>query len=361
MSDFLSELRHEVVDAHARYGRRTKPGRAVRGLHPRGWRPVDLLAPAAIAVCVAIAVIAVVVLRGPSRTASLKVAMVARIGGEPMDAASGFGSLWVADYQQRLVRVDPVSGRVLARIPLTGTATSVAVDAAGAWVASEPSGDTPGRHLERIDPRTARVAQRVGLRTFSAALAATRQAVWVLSTHSTGTRLMRVDPATGRATATVRPLPVGTSVSAAGAVVWTLDNQGVVMARDAGSGRALRDLGRVGLALGPTDNLLSADGAGAWVVGADGRSVLRLEGGSVVRRIAVATAGPLALAVDGDTLWLASGDQVRGRYRLQRIDEGRGAVTATVDLQGHPPRALVPVRDGVAVVAADGVVLFVRS
>jgi hypothetical protein len=35
-------------------------------------------------------------------------------------------------------------------------------------------------------------------------------------------------------------------------------------------------------------------------------------------------------------------------------------VTAGIDLRGHKPRALVPVRDGIAVIAGDGEVLFVR-
>jgi DNA-binding beta-propeller fold protein YncE len=360
VSDFLTDLRGELVDAHERYGRRGRAGRSLRGLHPRGWRWRDALAPAAALALLAFALVATGLLKGPDRSASLRIATVVRIGGQPRDAVSGFGSLWVSDYENRLVRIDPANGRVIQSIPLSGAATSVAVDPQGVSVATEGSASRSGR-LQFVD-RSGRLGRQVGLRGFSAVLAGAPAGTWAMASTHGSDSLWSFDRTTGKTRAWVRIPSPGVSIAATPAAMWDLDAQGRVSLRDPGSGRLVRDLGLIGLLAPdqPTDNLLAADATGAWVFGADGRSVLRLEGGRIVQRIGVSFIGIPVLAVQGDTLWVASGDPLRGGSRLQRIDAGSGEVTGTVDLRGHQPRALVPLRDGLAVIASDGALLLVR-
>jgi hypothetical protein len=259
-------------------------------------------------------------------------------------------------------RIDLASGRVLQSIPVDGTAVSVAVAGVGVWVATQGDSERSGRLL-RVDPRTGRVTARAGLRTYSAVLAGTSSGPWVLSTHDDYPVVWHVDPVTARTTITSRLRARGVAVAADATGLWTLDSVGNVVLRDPRSGQVLRNLGPVGVPVGnvETDNVLGADAAGAWVVGRDGRSVVRLQGGRVARRISIGAGGTPILAVDRGTLWVASGDPLRRAYSLQRIDAASGAVTARLDLRGHPPRALVPVRDGIAVVAGDGVLMLVRA
>jgi hypothetical protein len=161
---------------------------------------------------------------------------VARIGGQPTDAVSGFGSLWASDFERRLDRVDPVSGRVVQRVPIAGTATSVALDDSGVGVAAEAHGAPPSTgavplgRVVRVDPRTGRVAKRIAPNTFRLpSLTATSSAVCVLSTHESPW-LWRIEPATGRTAATLKPhgaalklVPSGqprTRHPAAGLLAW---------------------------------------------------------------------------------------------------------------------------------------------
>jgi hypothetical protein len=361
VSDFLTDLRGELVDAHERYGRRGRAGRSLRGLHPRGWRWRDALVPVAALGLLAFVLVATGLLNGPDRSASLRIAKVVQIGGQPTDAISGFGSLWVSDYERRLVRVDPVSGRVIKSIPLSGTAISVTVDPEGVSVATQGDSGGSGR-LQFVDPTTGRVTRTVGLRAYSAVLGGSSSGTWAMVSTSGSHSLWSWDRATGQTRALVHVRSPGVALAASPAAMWTLDVQGYVSLRDPSSGRLIRDLGRIGFLASdqPTDNLLVADATGAWVFGADQRSVLRLEGGRVAQRIGVSFIGTPVLAVHGDTLWVASGDALHGGFHLQRIDAGSGKVTGAVDLRGHQPRALVPVRDGVDVVASDGALLLVR-
>jgi outer membrane protein assembly factor BamB len=70
--------------------------------------------------------------------------------------AIGAGAVWVT-RPGRVERLDPVTGRVVARIALPG-ALSIVVAAGGVWAASRDAGI-----LSRIDPRTNRITARVTL------------------------------------------------------------------------------------------------------------------------------------------------------------------------------------------------------
>jgi streptogramin lyase len=71
------------------------------------------------------------------------------------DVAWGYGSVWVVG-PQRVTRVDPRTGAILARIPVvTGESTALAVGARGVWIG--------GAHgtITRIDPFSNQVAARI--------------------------------------------------------------------------------------------------------------------------------------------------------------------------------------------------------
>ena len=78
-------------------------------------------------------------------------------GAGPCGAASGFGSVWVAVYGTgRLVRIDPRSNRVVARIRIARGICPIVVAAGSVWVASDMT-----NMLYRIDPRRRRIVARI--------------------------------------------------------------------------------------------------------------------------------------------------------------------------------------------------------
>ena len=133
------------------------------------------------------------------------------LNADPFAIALGYGSLWVTSYfndPHEVLRVDPVSGRVLATItdlPLGG-GTGIAAGEGGVWVAC-----TYARSLARIDPATDRVTHVIPVQRYPLAVSVGRGAVWVRNENSSS--VSRVDPRTERVADTVRGLsaPVGRS------------------------------------------------------------------------------------------------------------------------------------------------------
>jgi hypothetical protein len=367
MSDCLSELRRELVDAHARYGERSAIGRVVR---PRAWRPV--LAVGTVAACVVAIALTVGTLRQSAPSGRLGVLAVVNVGGQPNDAAAGFGSLWISKYGGTLVRVDPATRRVLQEIPLGTSANSVAVDATGVWVATEPlrsetsldnTGVPPGSgRLLRIEPRDGRIVARASLGTWAAVLAAGDRALWVVSSQNPDPRIKSVDPRTAQTITTRRIGSPGVSVAAAGSAVWTLGRDGSLALIDPRSGRVVRMLPGVTEPLtgGGAENALAADSRGVWVISPAQRAIVRVVAGRMVRRIPIPASTLPVLARSGAALWVVQEERL-GHYRLGRIDADRGALTQTVDLGLHRPAALVAAAGGLWVVATDGTALLVGT
>ena len=285
-----------------------------------------------------------------------------QLGGSPSDAAAGFGSLWVTDYPGAVLRVDPAGRRVQQRIPLGGTASSIAVDRAGVWVMTESDVNGVPAHLIRIDPSDGRITAVVPFETFDAALAADGDAVWVLARHDESPWIKRVDPATAEPVAEARTDAgaVGVAVAIAGGSIWTLDTRGTISQRESEAGGVIRRLAGRG-DLGTGENGLVADARGVWVVSPAREAILRVEGGRVVRRIPVDPGtGPVLARRDG-ALWVTTGAGRPSRYRLVRIDEDTGAATASVGIGTEQPKALVPTTGGLWVIGSGGTAMLVGT
>ena len=127
MSDYLTDLRSDLVDAHARYGQRSGIERAARAHAPTR---AGLAALAAVAAAV-MAVVAggVALTRGTDdqvvgRRAPGVVARVA-LGGPVTGlglggVASDSGAAWIAVNRGEVIRVDATTYKVTARIPIAG-------------------------------------------------------------------------------------------------------------------------------------------------------------------------------------------------------------------------------------------------
>jgi DNA-binding SARP family transcriptional activator/streptogramin lyase len=109
--------------------------------------------------------------------------------GVPLAAA---GSVWIPSAAEKLVRFDPADGRVVARIPIQGVKTAFAY--LNIWET------TRSHQLDRIDLRTNKVVDRIrlapGANNWDDELAVGEGAVWVAVADSA--TLVRIDPQTNR-------------------------------------------------------------------------------------------------------------------------------------------------------------------
>ena len=358
MSDFITGLRGDLVDAADRHRRRSRLGAAKGRLVvlPRIWRPA--LTATAVAASVLAALVVASAL-SPSRPAARpEIAAVVQIGGQPQDAVVAGGSLWVSDYSGHVIRVDPASRRVTARIDVDGNPEGIAAGAGAVWVAGAEFNEDS--QLSRIDPRTGGV-ERIRVRGYVMGLAVGAGGVWLLDWHNP--RLQRIDPASHERTATVDVPRAPVAVAAGGdRTLWALSLEGTVSSVD-GNSLAVHRVPRVAGTYGEGfENALGTDAQGAWVANRQADVLLRIEAGRVVSQIPVGP-DPGPVAVGDDAVWVAYGDRAapHGNYRLARIDPETGTVAATVDLGRHRPTAILVSGDDVWVIAGDGTAQLVTT
>jgi outer membrane protein assembly factor BamB len=356
MSDFISGLRVDLVEAAAREAALGRARR--RRLTLPALRPAVAFA-GAVVVAVAVAVgVAVDRLAPAPMPAAPKVVARLHLGGQPQDAVAAGGSLWVADFRNRLVAVDVADNRLSGVIKLPDGPTAIAAANGRIWALIADTG--AGHHefdVRGFDARTGHAAGAFTGSRLAASLAVRAGTIWV-GLNQTGNHLLGFDSRTGRRIHSVRG--PAEAVSIGGGVVWSLDGQ-TLRAVDEHTGRLL---GRVPHAFGETNfastHLLAADDRGVWVADQAHDEVARVEGFTVRRRLAVG-AGPSQVVLAGDKLWVVVGDVLHGPLQLRRVDPESGRVTGSLDLGTLVPKAVVPVDGGVFVVGGVGTVLRVSG
>ncbi|WP_457255051.1 Vgb family protein [Pedococcus sp. P5_B7] len=145
-------------------------------------------------------------------------------GGTCTAMDGGPEALWVGicTSPSRLLRINPASGQVVARIPLPGFVIaeegSVASGEGAVWVV----GNAPDRQLWRIDPKTNRVVSRTHVPETVVAARAGLGGLWL--TDPVLGVLLRLDPRTQKTVATVK-VGAGARFFAAGeGAVWVQNN-----------------------------------------------------------------------------------------------------------------------------------------
>lgn len=262
----------------------------------------------------------------------------------PLQLAVGERSLWVTT-PRALIRVDPVSGRVVARIALPAIAGAVAVAGNQVWVATNPIITSPnvarqgrlfsidartnrivgkpirlrlptgiavaggrlwisnGQHarfgrVTYIDPRTRRVLGSLSARGAPESIVAAAGSVWVGESDSG--RVVRINPRT----ATIVGHPTETNgglltLAPARNAIWVADDyHGRLLAIDPGTARISRRRPAPGIFR------ISAAGANLWALFARRREVVRLN-----PRTGVSSAVPIRFGQQPDGL-LATGTGV---------------------------------------------------
>ena len=171
MSNYISELRRDLVEAAERQARAGRAIRVSRPLHPRAWSPSALAGAAAVAVALVAVVVTLSTLAPPPKPSDAKIVATVHLGGQPRDAVLAGGSLWIADYEGRVLRLDPATRRVRARTRVGGTPISVTAAGAAVWVMSIDD-DSGGSHLYELDARSGKVLDRVAVNGYAGAIAA---------------------------------------------------------------------------------------------------------------------------------------------------------------------------------------------
>ena len=174
---------------------------------------------------------------GPDRPAHERGADLPLPPGKTWGLAAGEGAVWISvamPPSAGLLRVDPATGRVAARVSGDHLFGQVAVGDDAVWASD-------GAAVSRIDPRTDRVTATAPLLSplpasgpspvlnGSGLLAAAPEAVWV--TRAPGTRhasVLRIDPRTGHLTGA--GLPAGRqpqAAAASGTTLWVVTAHGL--------------------------------------------------------------------------------------------------------------------------------------
>jgi hypothetical protein len=192
--------------------------------------------------------------RSGTRTAAIDV------GGTPYDATFAYGAAWATAYgADDLVRIDPASNRVAARVPLD-KATGVVGAFGSVWA-------TGADGVIRVDPRTNAVVARIAL-PMAGWTAAGEGAVWVTTPRG----LSRIDPSTNAVTATVAiPGNLGDPAVVGGKVWVPRVRAGRIAIVDPASNAVT---GTVKVGSGPF--VVTEIGGEAWVPSWRGRDVWRL-------------------------------------------------------------------------------------
>jgi hypothetical protein len=205
--DFTMRLRLQLREAALREERRGALGRRLAAVRPSLW-PLSAgtaAAAAAVGLVLVLALGLVTALKPetaapPSGPRVVADALVA--GGLGQSAVAGFGSVWLSDSDQgQILRVDPRTRRVTARIPV-GADVNMDVADGSVWAAGVDINRGP---LLRIDPRTGRIIARIPMRTPGGGVfqggfvIAAPSRVWVI-----GNGGIAVDPVNNRVVAQIR-------------------------------------------------------------------------------------------------------------------------------------------------------------
>jgi ABC-type branched-subunit amino acid transport system substrate-binding protein/streptogramin lyase len=156
----------------------------------------------------------------------------------------GLGAVWATDGTTRLLKFDPHDGRLLKAMDLRRPIDDVAAGAGAIWAISGA-----GARVYEIDPASGSVRARIpitgrtgGARPVPVAVAVGEGAVWVLNGNAPS--LTRIDPKLAAVTATI-PLGVGSNPSAIATgegAVWVAKSGDGTVGRVDPDGRSVRSI-----------------------------------------------------------------------------------------------------------------------
>jgi streptogramin lyase len=190
-----------------------------------------------------------------------------RPGRRPEAIAIGAGMVWVAASTGIVWRIDPARNQVVGKVDtgrLLYKPISLAVQDDAVWVVCCANA-APGRHpdgkLIRIDPVGGRVAARIAVRGDPFAVAADPQSVWVATAQGPAERVDRVANRVAAVIPAGGPLGGTQAVAVGHGGVWLADpGDSVVLRIDPATNRTVARIPVAGA------HHLAMDEAGVWAV-----------------------------------------------------------------------------------------------
>jgi streptogramin lyase len=235
------------------------------------------------------------------------------VGLGSVEIAKEPDGVWVAaSTAQALVKLDPGSGRRVARVALPTQARSVAVREGAVWVGL--AGPTPGAPdtFARVDPQTGQLTGNFPVTARIRSLVATPNGIWVV--HRDRPELTRRDAATGAVERRVRvgTTRLGDATYGAGAVWVTSPLEDTLSRIDDRTGA------KVSSAVGRRPNGVAARGSQVWVSSFIEHTIQRVDPRTsrLMGRPVAVPLNPYALALTPDSVWLtavAGGEVARVR------------------------------------------------
>jgi putative pyrroloquinoline-quinone binding quinoprotein len=364
--EFEARLRLELREAAERAQRRGRLARFVaagRSLLAGVGRSALPAAAVTAGIAAAIAVAVAFMTSGTEQrpVAPPKVVAKLTVADTLGSALAASGSVWMNDTtRNELLRVEPVSRRVSARLPVRGEVT-LARGAGALWALQEGShrgGFELHGPLLRIDPNTNRVTARVPLRTPEGQpfagfeVLAGPDYVWVGGASGA----LRVDPRTNRVTLAVVPPDklVGSDFALSRGGLWAITADGRLLRFDTRTGETVSNVRvalprAVDLSGGPGDALIATLAGGlARVDPYDGRVAWRTRLGGRVN----------AWIGAGGLIWARSSGQVHDR--LSALDPDTGRVLTTVELDDFSGSGIAAIDDELWLSTVGGDVVVLR-
>lgn len=265
---------------------------------------------------------------GPAPSAGMTMRNFSLEEGQNDSLAYGSGSVWVSGFDQeggRVLKVDPGSGEVVARIAASTTGWergggSLASGHGWIWAVGGPS-------VQRIDPSTGAIQAIGGIDLaprFGAAIAATEKELWVavLDPYQppAPAEVIRLAPSTGEVVSRI-PLPEGFG--------WVR--------------KILPTPGAVWVLAARTDDRTIHDPS---LIGLD----------PISDRIVATRPESFPAATDGESMWASVYLHEEGSWALARLDGGTGEVLETIPI-GTERVELLATGDGVWFVTEGNVVV----
>ena len=267
-------------------------------------------------------------------TRSDRVVGQAGVGARPSAIAFGFGSLWVANLDDKSVsRVDATTLRTLRNFSVGDRPTGIAVAGARVWIAG-PSPTSTFVSVRGIDPRFNALDRRIGrignvVPGSPAAITARADALWVAPYAG---ELTRLNPKTLRVMDQVDPNGGPAGIGLGAGATWVTDSFAGDVTRVDPTGL------RTPIAVGNGASAITVGGGGVWVVDTGDNAVVRIDPATwhVTATIPVGNA-PSGIAVGDGSVWVANS----GDGTVTRINARNDRRQATITVGGSPQQITV--------------------
>jgi streptogramin lyase len=246
------------------------------------------------------------------------------VGSAPYNVAYGFGSLWVP-VDGAVVRLDPASGAIQARVSVGARPWCVAFGADVVWV-----GNLDNQRIARIDPVTNTVTGQFGLPGAPVGVAVGGGALW--AANNDNNEVWRLDPQTGEILNTAHVGDRHEFVGFSEGRVWVASEDGTIAQLDPVTGNVTKTL-----AAGSDADYLGFAPGTVWVSNYASPFVWRIDAasGTIAQRLQIGASGAQGVEDDGSALWVA----LYGEGLVLRVDRATGAVRERFRF-GWKPRGL---------------------